>query len=115
MSVPRAPEAYVPESASHVQLSFPQRQSEPRMSRGSTDADWLSPRVRTTGIELKLNVGETLFRAGQQTLDLYEILSGRVELVRVDRSGRETVLHNANAGDTLAEASLFSPTYIAMR
>jgi CRP-like cAMP-binding protein len=34
-----------------------------------------------------------------------------VRLVRVDRSGPETVLHNAIAGETLAEASLFSSTY----
>jgi CRP/FNR family transcriptional regulator, dissimilatory nitrate respiration regulator len=34
-----------------------------------------------------------------------------MRLVRVDRSGREAVLHVAGAGDTLAEASLFSSTY----
>jgi CRP/FNR family transcriptional regulator, dissimilatory nitrate respiration regulator len=31
--------------------------------------------------------------------------------VRVDPSGRETVLYDAVAGDTVAEASLFSPVY----
>jgi CRP-like cAMP-binding protein len=31
--------------------------------------------------------------------------------VRVDRSGREAVLYSAFAGETIAEASLFSPTY----
>jgi CRP-like cAMP-binding protein len=81
------------------------------MSRRPNEADWLSPSVRASGIERKLNAGEALFRSGERTVGLYEILSGRVKLVRVDRSGRETVLYNAGGGDTLAEASLFSPTY----
>jgi CRP/FNR family transcriptional regulator, dissimilatory nitrate respiration regulator len=81
------------------------------MSGRSNEADWLSPRVRVTGTERSLDAGETLFRSGQRTTGLYEILNGRVKLVRVDRSGRETVLYNAGAGSTLAEASLFSPTY----
>jgi CRP-like cAMP-binding protein len=75
------------------------------------DADWLSPEIRRTGIERTLGRGGVLFRSGQRTVGLYEIVSGRVRLVRVDRSGRETVLYSADAGDTLAEASLFSPTY----
>ena len=32
-------------------------------------------------------------------------------LARVDRSGRETVLYVAGTGETIAEASLFSPAY----
>jgi CRP-like cAMP-binding protein len=42
---------------------------------------------------------------------MYEVLKGKVRLVRVDRNGREAVLQAASAGDTLAEASLFSSTY----
>jgi len=34
-----------------------------------------------------------------------------VRLVRVDRAGHEAVLHVAGTGDTIAEASLFSPHY----
>ena len=34
-----------------------------------------------------------------------------MRLIRVDRNGREAVLQTASAGDTLAEASLFSPAY----
>lgn len=75
------------------------------------EADWLPPKVRAVGTERALKRGQTLFRAGQRTVGLYEIASGRVRLVRLDRSGREVVLHNARAGDTIAEASLFSPTY----
>jgi CRP-like cAMP-binding protein len=76
-----------------------------------TEADWLPQKVRAAGSERALKRGQSLFRAGQRTVGLYEIVSGQVRLVRVDRSGREVVLHNARAGDTIAEASLFSPTY----
>ncbi len=52
-----------------------------------------------------------LFRAGQRPLGLYEIVSGKLRLVRIDKAGRETVLHSAGAGNTVAEASLFSSAY----
>jgi CRP-like cAMP-binding protein len=81
------------------------------MTRRSDQADWLLQSIRAAGTERKLSAGETLFRTGQRTVGLYEILSGRMRLVRFDRSGHETVLYSAGAGDTFAEASLFSPTY----
>lgn len=62
-------------------------------------------------VERDLELGQTLFRAGQRTIGLYQILSGRVRLTRVDRSGRETVLYTAGSGDMIAEASLFSSVY----
>jgi CRP-like cAMP-binding protein len=52
-----------------------------------------------------------LFRSGNRTVGLYEVVKGKLRLVRVDRSGREAVLQVAAAGETLAEASLFSSTY----
>jgi CRP-like cAMP-binding protein len=75
------------------------------------EADWLSPQLRAAGRERALKRGELLFRAGQRTVGLYLVASGRVRLVRTDRSGREVVLHNARAGETIAEASLFSEIY----
>ena len=75
------------------------------------EADWLPEKVRAAGAERTLKRGQTLFRAGQPTVGLYEIVSGAVRLVRSDTSGREVVLHSAHAGDTIAEASLFSPVY----
>lgn len=75
------------------------------------NADWLSPKIRAAGIERTLGRGETLFRSGQRTVGLYEVLSGTVRLVRVDRTGREAVLHSAAAGEMIAEASLFSNAY----
>ena len=76
-----------------------------------TAADWLSPVVRAAAIERRLTPGQVLFRSGNKTVGLYQVLSGTVRLLRTDRSGREAVLQAASAGDILAEASLFSPTY----
>jgi CRP/FNR family transcriptional regulator, dissimilatory nitrate respiration regulator len=75
------------------------------------DAEWLPAEVRKAGITRTLKRGETLFHSGQPTVGLYQIVSGTVRLVRVDDSGRPTVLYSGEAGGTLAEASLFSPTY----
>ena len=61
--------------------------------------------------ERDLEEGQTLFRAGQRTVGMYRVLSGRVRLARVDRSGRETVLFTADGGAMIAEASLFSSVY----
>ena len=73
--------------------------------------DWLPTVVRAAAIDRKLKSGETLFRLGGKTAGLYEVIAGRVRLARVDRSGHEIVLHVAGPGETLAEASLFSPDY----
>lgn len=76
-----------------------------------TTTDWLSAAVRAGATDRRLRAGQTLFRSGDKTVGLYEVLKGNMRLVRVDRSGREAVLQAASAGDTLAEASLFSSTY----
>lgn len=73
--------------------------------------DWLPAAVRDEAIDRKLKSGEALFRLGNKATGLYEVISGRVRLARVDRSGHEIVLHIAGPGETLAEASLFSPSY----
>jgi CRP/FNR family transcriptional regulator, dissimilatory nitrate respiration regulator len=74
-------------------------------------SSWLSPAIRASAVERALKAGQTLFAAGARTAGLYEIVKGKVRLVRVDRSGREAVLQIAASGDTLAEASLYSSTY----
>jgi len=73
--------------------------------------DWLPTTARAAAVERKLKAGETLFRLGDKTVGLYEVVAGRVRLGRVDRSGHETVIYVAGAGETIAEASLFSPVY----
>src|SRR6185312_3043071 len=74
-------------------------------------SDWLTRTVRAAGVERRLKAGQILFRAGQRTTGLFEVTSGSVRLVRVDRAGREAVLYVAAPGETLAEASLFTPVY----
>src|SRR5450759_3269771 len=74
-------------------------------------SNWLPTAVRAAGVERRLKAGQTLFRQGNRTAGLYEIVHGKVRLARVDASGREAILYVAAAGNTIAEASLFSPTY----
>jgi CRP-like cAMP-binding protein len=73
--------------------------------------EWLSARVRAGAVDRRVHAGQALFRSGDRAIGLYEVLKGRLRLVRVDRRGREAVLQSASTGDTLAEASLFAPTY----
>ena len=80
------------------------------MSRFSAQG-WLSGTIRAVAIQRGLQAGEALFRSGARTAGLFEVVKGKVRLVRVDRSGREAILQVAVPGDTLAEASLFSSTY----
>jgi CRP-like cAMP-binding protein len=72
---------------------------------------WLSARVKALGTERSLKAGQSLFRLGEKTAGLYEIVKGKVRLVRIDASGRETVFYSAGPGNVVAEASLFSPVY----
>lgn len=73
--------------------------------------DWIPASVRAAAIDRTLKSGETLFRLGDKTAGLYEVLAGQVRLARVDRSGHEVVLYVAGPGETIAEASLFSAHY----
>jgi len=73
--------------------------------------DWLPPAIFASAVERKLSAGESLFRAGGKSVGFYEVVGGTVRMLRTDRSGREAVLQTASAGETLAEASLFSPAY----
>jgi CRP-like cAMP-binding protein len=73
--------------------------------------DWLPAAVRAVAIDRKLKSGEALFRLGDKTAGFCEVLAGRVRLARVDRAGHEVILYVAGPGETIAEASLFSPAY----
>ncbi len=72
---------------------------------------WITPAIRAAGIERTLNAGQTLFRLGSRATGLYEVVNGKIRLVRVSSAGSEAVLFVASAGDTFAEASLYSATY----
>ncbi len=72
---------------------------------------WQAAAIKTPGRERKLAAGENLFLLGDRAAGFYEIVEGRVRLVRVDAGGHEVTLHVAAAGDLIAEASLFSSVY----
>jgi CRP-like cAMP-binding protein len=72
---------------------------------------WLSTSIQCSAIKRRLVAEQSLFREGQQSCALYEIVSGRVKLAQIDGTGREVVLGFACAGDTIGEASLFSGSY----
>ncbi len=55
--------------------------------------------------------GQTLFRVGDRPTFLHLVVSGRVALARVLTDGTELRLQTALAGNVLAEASAYAPTY----
>lgn len=68
--------------------------------------------VPTGGVNQSLRAREVLFDAGDETIGVYLVVSGRIRLVRfVDDGDRESVLFIARPGDAFAEASPFSPVY----
>lgn len=67
--------------------------------------------MKDAGLARPLKAGEHLFHLGDPTAGIYEIVRGQVRLVRVGMNGQTITLHAASAGDFIAEASLFSPTY----
>ena len=73
--------------------------------------DWLPAAARSAAVDRKLKAGEALFHLGDKTGGFYEVIKGRVRMSRVDRSGHEIVLFVAGSGETIAEASLYSPAY----
>lgn len=65
----------------------------------------VTPRMR------RLAAGEVLFRQGDRTAGIYALAAGRVRLRRVTPDGTPVTLHLARAGETFAEAALFSARY----
>lgn len=61
--------------------------------------------------ELKVGKDEAIFHQGRATGGIFYVVRGRVELRRHTESGVHIVIHRADAGETFAEASLFSDAY----
>ncbi|HYE49418.1 MAG TPA: Crp/Fnr family transcriptional regulator [Azospirillaceae bacterium] len=59
----------------------------------------------------RLAPGETLFRQGDAVAALHRVEAGRVRLLRHLEDGAAVALHLAQAGETVAEASLFAERY----
>lgn len=58
----------------------------------------------------QLAKGDFLFRVGEPSRGCYVVQSGAVNVHRVNAAGKEQVIHVFRAGESLAEASLTSPT-----
>ena len=58
------------------------------------------------------DTGEIVFQAGAPTRGLWYVIEGAVKLVRYAPDGQEIILHRAQAGETIAEASLFAEYYL---
>lgn len=73
--------------------------------------DSLPDAVRRESHTYSLQKGEVLFSQGSPTVGVYEVLSGRVRLARTNHTGHYALLYVAQAGDPLAEASVFTRAY----
>ena len=67
--------------------------------------------VRRRVIVRELAVDEPLFQQGDPVSAIFEVVSGRLRLVRRTIDDHLVVLHTAWPGDLLAEAALFSDVY----
>ncbi|MBI4275610.1 MAG: Crp/Fnr family transcriptional regulator, partial [Rhizobiales bacterium] len=79
--------------------------------RATSMQDWLPAAMKNAGLERALKAGEHLFHLGDKTAGIYQVVRGQVRLVRVGTNGQTITLYAASAGDFIAEASLYSPTY----
>jgi CRP-like cAMP-binding protein len=73
--------------------------------------EWIPAAVRKAGVEHRVYARNALFHRGERVTGLYEVVEGRFRLVRLTQDGSEIILHTATAGETIAEASLFSDKY----
>lgn len=52
--------------------------------------------------------GENLFFQGEEARGFYLVLQGRIKIFRLSPQGQEYIMRVAGAGETLAEAAVFS-------
>ena len=68
-------------------------------------------RLEAVSKEISVKKGSLLFSPGDVTQGFFAVLAGVVRLYRVSPKGKEISIEIANAGCTIAEASLFSDVY----
>ena len=68
-------------------------------------------RLRPFASERELTRGEHLFRQGDPISTVFEVLAGRLRLVRRTIDDHLVVLHTARDGELFAESTLFADTY----
>lgn len=60
---------------------------------------------------IHLRAEDVLFRQGEPPISFYYVEKGKLRLERNTADGKLVILHEASAGQTIAEASLFSERY----
>ena len=65
--------------------------------------------LRNSMVALKLNKGQTLFKAGQEGDRLYVVVQGKIKLGTSTNDGRENLLSILGPGEMFGELSLFDP------
>ncbi|MFI5002552.1 MAG: Crp/Fnr family transcriptional regulator [Reyranellales bacterium] len=73
--------------------------------------DWLPAGLRQQATARQLVAGESLFHQGDRAVAIFEVVQGRVQLIRHAIDGRRVVLHTARPGELFAEAALFADSY----
>ena len=68
-------------------------------------AEICRPRLR------ELAAGELVFRQGDRAAHIFQVMSGKVRLIRYTPEGGVLTLYRAGAGETFAEAALFAECY----
>lgn len=61
--------------------------------------------------QITLSKGEFLFHAGDSVENFYLVIQGRIRMSRLTLDGKESIMYEGIAGETFAEASLFSDKY----
>lgn len=61
--------------------------------------------------EITLPQGNAAFHQGDTATGIYAVRHGKIQLQRHSEAGTKTILYTASAGDTFAEASLYSNSY----
>jgi CRP-like cAMP-binding protein len=75
------------------------------------NAEALRDRLQPFASECELARNEHLFRQGDPIATVFEVLAGRLRLVRRTIDDHLVVLHTARAGELFAESTLFADTY----
>ena len=61
--------------------------------------------------QMSLSKNEYLFHAGDPIKNFYLLTSGRIRMSRLTLDGKQSIIYEGSAGETFAEASLFSEHY----
>ncbi|MDY7105198.1 MAG: Crp/Fnr family transcriptional regulator [Actinomycetota bacterium] len=66
-------------------------------------------KLRAASVDRRLHRGDVLFREGDDSTDLYIVVSGRIAIANRSIDGRESVVALMEPGDLFGEMNLFDP------